>query len=59
VPVRLCHSTRANPLSVKPELQADCFADIRSQHTDRARWSKRGIECGDPGVCNTFKAARI
>ena len=55
----MCHSTRAHPLSVKPELQDDCFADVRSHHPDRARWFKSRIECGDPGVCNTFKAAQI
>ncbi len=25
----------------------------------RVRWFKRGIESGDPAVCNTFKSAQL
>jgi len=96
---------RANQLSVKLELQADCFAGVWAHHADRARqvleagdideglnaasaigddrlqkqaqghvvpdsfthgssaqrvrWFTRGIESGDPAVCNTFKTAQL
>lgn len=96
---------RANALSVRLELQADCFAGVWGNRADaakhiiepgeieealtaasaigddrlqqesqgrvvpesfthgtseqRVRWFKRGMESGDIGQCNTFKAASL
>lgn len=94
----------ANALSVRMELQADCFAGVWGHHANRKRnliepgdfeeglkaaaaigddrlqkmgqgyvqpeswthgssdqrmtWLRRGLESGDPGVCNTFEGIR-
>jgi predicted metalloprotease len=94
----------ANALSVRMELQADCFAGVWGHHANRKRnliepgdfeeglkaaaaigddrlqkmgqgyvqpeswthgssdqrmtWLRRGLESGDPGVCNTFEDTR-
>ncbi|NOS78206.1 MAG: flagellar biosynthesis protein FlgM [Nitrospira sp.] len=94
----------ANALSVRMELQADCFAGVWGHHANRKRnliepgdfeeglkaaaaigddrlqkmgqgyvqpeswthgssdqrmtWLRRGLESGDPGVCNTFEGTR-
>ncbi len=94
----------ANALSVRMELQADCFAGVWGHHANRARnliepgdfeeglkaaaaigddrlqkmgqgyvqpeswthgssdqrmtWLRRGLESGDPGVCDTFEGIR-
>ena len=94
----------ANALSVRMELQADCYAGVWGYHANRKRnliepgdfeeglkaaaaigddrlqkmgqgyvqpeswthgssdqrmtWLRRGLESGDPGVCNTFEGIR-
>jgi predicted metalloprotease len=93
---------QANPLSVRLELQADCYAGVwAAQNKDRMeagdmesglnaahqigddvllkaagkapveaafthgsseqrmRWLRKGLETGDPGQCDTFKAATL
>jgi len=105
---RLQHQTsnrEANALSVRLELQADCFAGVWGYHAKRDRnliepgdfeaglhaasaigddrlqrrsqgyvqpeswthgsseqrttWLRRGLESGDPSVCNTFESSRL
>jgi len=105
---RLQHQTsdrEANALSVRVELQADCFAGVWGYHAKRDRnliepgdfeaglhaasaigddrlqrrsqgyvqpetwthgsseqrttWLRRGLESGDPSVCNTFESSRL
>ena len=99
------NTAQANALSVRLELQADCFAGVWGNHADkmrhiiepgeieqaltaasaigddrlqkqsrgyatpesfthgtseqRVRWFKRGIETGDPKLCNTFQARNL
>ncbi len=102
---RQVSEVEGNALSVKMELQADCYAGVWGHHANRERhliepgdfeeglraaaaigddrlqkmsrghvqpeswthgsseqrmtWLKRGLESGDPSVCNTFEAGRL